>query len=54
MTTKIGHFELVEQLGSGGYGTVWQANELELKRTVVIKISRKRDKFKAIRKELAQ
>ena len=40
-TKMIGHFQLVEELGIGAYGTVWKANDTQLDRTVAIKIPRK-------------
>lgn len=36
----IGHFELVERLGVGQFGTVWMARDTELERTVAVKIPR--------------
>lgn len=38
---RIAHFELVERLGMGGFGTVWKANDTELGRTVAVKIPRR-------------
>ena len=37
----IGHFELVDRLGTGAFGSVWKARDTELDRTVAIKIPRK-------------
>ena len=38
---RIGHFTLSKRLGSGAFGTVWQAFDTELDRFVAIKIPRK-------------
>ncbi len=38
---KIGHFELLEQVGVGHFGTVWKARDSELDRTVAVKMPRK-------------
>jgi len=37
----IAHFRLTERLGNGKYGTVWKAQDIELDRTVAVKIPRK-------------
>lgn len=37
-TDQIGHFRLVERLGSGAFGTVWKACDTKLDRSVAIKI----------------
>ena len=37
----IGHFELVDQVGAGSFGSVWRARDTELDRTVAVKIPRK-------------
>ena len=37
----IGHFELIELLGFGTFGTVWKARDTELDRAVAVKIPRK-------------
>ncbi len=38
---SIGHFDLIEPIGTGSFGTVWKAHDMELDRTVAIKIPRK-------------
>ncbi|MCA9127374.1 MAG: protein kinase [Planctomycetales bacterium] len=37
----IGHFELIEVVGSGSFGHVWRAIDRELDRTVAVKIPRR-------------
>lgn len=39
----LGHFELVEEVGSGRYGSVWKARDTQLQRTVAVKIPRERN-----------
>jgi serine/threonine protein kinase/WD40 repeat protein len=39
--SKVAHFELVERLGMGEFGTVWKARDTMLDRTVAVKIPRK-------------
>lgn len=38
---RIAHFEVIERLGMGGFGTVWKAQDTKLGRTVAIKIPRR-------------
>lgn len=38
---QFGHFELIEVLGVGAFGSVWKARDLELDRAVAVKIPRK-------------
>jgi serine/threonine protein kinase len=38
--TRIAHFELLQRLGMGGFGTVWKALDTKLDRTVALKIPR--------------
>jgi hypothetical protein len=40
--TTIGHFELHEEIGVGGFGSVWKAWDKELERWVAIKLPRNR------------
>ncbi|MBS0262338.1 MAG: protein kinase [Planctomycetes bacterium] len=41
--SSIGRFELVEHLGSGHFGDVWQATDTKLQRQVALKVPRQRD-----------
>lgn len=38
---RVGHFELLECLGTGGFGSVWEARDTELDRLVALKMPRK-------------
>lgn len=37
---RVGHFEMLEKVGAGQFGTVWRARDSQLNRTVAIKIPR--------------
>lgn len=37
---QVTHFQLLEELGTGAYGTVWKARDTELDRIVAVKIPR--------------
>lgn len=39
----LGRFELVHEVGSGRFGSVWKARDTQLQRTVAVKIPRQRD-----------
>jgi len=39
--SQISHFQLVERVGMGAYGSVWKAHDTKLDRTVAVKIPRK-------------
>ena len=38
---QIAHFELIERIGVGGFGTVWKARDTVLDRTVALKLPRR-------------
>ena len=40
-TKTIGHFELLDEIGVGAFGSVWRARDSQLDRTVAVKIPRK-------------
>ena len=40
-TRTVGHFELLNELGRGGFGSVWKAHDTELDRFVAVKLPRK-------------
>ena len=41
ISKAIGQFELIEQVGIGGFGSVWKAHDTELDRTVAVKVPRR-------------
>jgi serine/threonine protein kinase len=36
----IGHFQLIEEIGRGAFGSVWKATDVDLNRSVTVKIPR--------------
>jgi Tol biopolymer transport system component len=47
--TRLGQYELLEQLGTGGMGSVYRAHDPKLQRTVAIKVLAKQDEDAAAR-----
>ena len=47
---SLGRFDLVEEVGSGGFGSVWRARDRELGRNVAVKLAH-RDRVSAIEAE---
>ena len=47
----VGHFDLIEALGTGAFGTVWKARDTGLDRTVAVKIPR-RGQLDSVEEEL--
>ncbi len=43
--TRVAHFELLERLGGGSFGTVWKARDTVLQRLVALKLPR-RERFR--------
>ena len=39
--SRVAHFEIIQRLGMGGFGTVWKARDTLLDRTVAIEIPRR-------------
>src|SRR3954451_1016325 len=39
----LGRFELMHEVGSGRFGSVWKARDTQLQRTVAVKIPRQRE-----------
>ena len=39
-TQMLGHFEVIQQLGVGRFGSVWKARDTELDRIVAVKLPR--------------
>lgn len=39
--SRVGHFQLLERVGMGAFGSVWRAHDTKLDRTVAVKIPRK-------------
>jgi eukaryotic-like serine/threonine-protein kinase len=47
--TRISHFELIEEIGRGAFGTVWRARDQRLRRIVAIKFARQENLTEADR-----
>ena len=49
----LGHFELLQEVGAGRYGSVWKARDTQLQRLVAVKIPRQRARGLAIGEAVA-